>query len=270
MSLEILAAPVVMTRWDWAPVITSMVLLSHTVKVKYWTHQDHIVRLPQQPTSSVAPTWWFAFLRCLDPVLVGWLLLWTTTSENRVLDFDGKHRREWIFTGLIAVAAMRHVFWAVVTNMNEWNCELAWSVGLVNLWFDWTHAQCLLHRRHLNRSNLGLGVGVVLFVLGITIELVSETQRFRFKQDPVHKGKLFTGGLFRYARHINYLGYASWRFGLGLISGPPFTLAYGFYHAIDFFMRAIPLLQGHMEQKYPVQWDKYRQQTPHVLIPGLL
>ncbi|MGR5960169.1 DUF1295 domain-containing protein [Bacillus cereus] len=38
------------------------------------------------------------------------------------------------------------------------------------------------------------------------LNTVSELLRKSFKDNPVNQGKLYTGGLFKYAIHINYLG----------------------------------------------------------------
>ena len=55
--------------------------------------------------------------------------------------------------------------------------------------------------------------GGALCVVGILLELVSELQRKRFKDDPANKGKPYAGGLFSLARSINYGGYTLWRSG---------------------------------------------------------
>ena len=61
--------------------------------------------------------------------------------------------------------------------------------------------------------------GISLFTVGIFTELISELQRKRFKDNPISKNKLYTGGLFSLARHINYGGFIVWRTGLALTSG---------------------------------------------------
>ena len=53
---------------------------------------------------------------------------------------------------------------------------------------------------------LGLG----LFALGSALETVSELQRKAFKAKESNKGKVYTGGLFSLARHINYTGEILW------------------------------------------------------------
>lgn len=60
-----------------------------------------------------------------------------------------------------------------------------------------------------------LMVGSAMYVVGLGIEWMAEQQRYIFKRDPESKGKVYTGGLFGAARHVNYFGYALWRTGYG-------------------------------------------------------
>jgi steroid 5-alpha reductase family enzyme len=81
---------------------------------------------------------------------------------------------------------------------------------------------------------------VVLFGIGGLVETLSEIQRaiFKFNRDNsmrqalgaatgltqlsfflLSEGKLYTGGLFSFSQHPNYLGYTMWRTGLALLSG---------------------------------------------------
>ena len=54
--------------------------------------------------------------------------------------------------------------------------------------------------------NLVTILGLALFVLGSYLNTASEYMRHVWKRRPENAGKLYTGGLFRYARHINYFG----------------------------------------------------------------
>ena len=246
--------------WYLAPIVSSLLFLG---SMKANLNSDHIQRYPNK--SGRWPTLAFSAMRMLDPLLVGWLLWPTMTSTNALL-----------LLGMVTVGAVRQAFWITCINLNEWNWELSIIVAIFNNWCDWTHAKCLLKRLTESGSSdddnvsLATCVGVVFFVIGSFLETCSEVQRRRFKDDPNNKGKLYTGGLFAYARHINYLGYILWRMGLGFVSAPPFTLSYGLYHAVDFYVRAIPLLQNHMQSKYGNQWTEYTKQTKSVLIPGIL
>jgi len=56
----------------------------------------------------------------------------------------------------------------------------------------------------------GLGwldaAAVLVWVVGFAFEAVGDWQLTRFKADPANKGRLMTGGLWRYTRHPNYFG----------------------------------------------------------------
>ena len=56
------------------------------------------------------------------------------------------------------------------------------------------------------------------------LNTVSELLRKSFKDNPVNQGKLYTGGLFKYAIHINYLGDCLWVLGLAFIASNIYSL----------------------------------------------
>lgn len=52
-------------------------------------------------------------------------------------------------------------------------------------------------------------VAVAVWLVGFAFEAAGDWQLARFKANPAHKGKLFTGGVWRYTRHPNYFGDAA-------------------------------------------------------------
>jgi steroid 5-alpha reductase family enzyme len=66
---------------------------------------------------------------------------------------------------------------------------------------------------HIERSDRHSNLVLSLFCLGSLIETASELGRKNFKSKPENKGKLYTGGFFAFARHVNFGGYAMWRIG---------------------------------------------------------
>lgn len=58
--------------------------------------------------------------------------------------------------------------------------------------------------------------GIIIWIIGFTFEAGGDWQLARFKTNPENKGKLFTGGFWKYTRHPNYFGDAAvwWSFGL--------------------------------------------------------
>ena len=50
------------------------------------------------------------------------------------------------------------------------------------------------------------GLAVLLWLVGMFFEIVSDYQLYQFKKKPDNKGKILTQGLWKYSRHPNYFG----------------------------------------------------------------
>jgi steroid 5-alpha reductase family enzyme len=61
-------------------------------------------------------------------------------------------------------------------------------------------------------------LGAVLWVFGFLFESIGDLQLMLFKANPANRGKLFTGGLWKYTRHPNYFGEAVLWWGFYLIA----------------------------------------------------
>ena len=48
--------------------------------------------------------------------------------------------------------------------------------------------------------------GVLLFIVGLTLETLADIQLAAFKRDPSHQNQIMQSGLWRYSRHPNYFG----------------------------------------------------------------
>ena len=53
------------------------------------------------------------------------------------------------------------------------------------------------------------GLGAAVWLVGFYFEAAGDWQLSRFKADSANKGRLFTGGVWRYTRHPNYFGDAA-------------------------------------------------------------
>ncbi len=113
-----------------------------------------------------------------------------------------------------------------------------------------------------------LVAGSAMYVTGLLVEFVSEMQRQNFKSDPKNQGKPYTGGLFRFARHINYGGYLVYRTGYALVAGGlPLAIFFGGFGTFDMITRAVPVLNEYCEKRYGAVWEKFKQTTPYRLFP---
>lgn len=62
------------------------------------------------------------------------------------------------------------------------------------------------------------GLGVLLFAVGFSFEVVGDRQLRRFRSDPSNRGHVLDRGLWRYTRHPNYFGDAVLWWGLYAIA----------------------------------------------------
>ena len=119
-------------------------------------------------------------------------------------------------------------------------------------------------------ANPTIFLGTLLFALGIFLELGSEIQRSAFKADTKNKGKPYAGGLFGYARNINYTGFSLWKAGYAMVAA---GLGFGAVMALvllnDFRWRAVPELDGYCKRRYGSDWEELKRRVRWVLIPGV-
>lgn len=117
-------------------------------------------------------------------------------------------------------------------------------------------------------------IGVAVWALGLSIEGISDIQKFKFKQN--NKGKWINSGLWKYARHPNYFGEMLCWIGIFIFSSFYLNLTQIVYSLISplfiifllLFVTGIPTL----EKKYDVQFKDnkeywlYKQKT-NLLLP---
>lgn len=49
-------------------------------------------------------------------------------------------------------------------------------------------------------------IGIIIFIVGFTVEIISDNQKTNFRKIEGNKDKFITTGLWKYSRHPNYLG----------------------------------------------------------------
>ena len=115
------------------------------------------------------------------------------------------------------------------------------------------------------------GLGVVLWLVGFTFEVVGDLQLRLFKADPRNGGEVMDRGLWRYTRHPNYFGDATLWWGLGVIA----LSARGWWALIGPLVMTIlllrvsgvPLLERRMQRTRPGYEDYVRRTSPFVPLP---
>ena len=61
-------------------------------------------------------------------------------------------------------------------------------------------------------------IGIVIFVIGFTTEIIADNQKSIFRKDFNNKDKFISSGLWKYSRHPNYLGEITLWLGISIIS----------------------------------------------------
>ena len=110
-----------------------------------------------------------------------------------------------------------------------------------------------------------LTIGWILFLGGSMLNTVSELLRKSFKDNSVNQGKLYTGGLFKYAIHINYLGDCLWVLGLAFISSNIYSLFISLGLFFVFIFEYIPKSDAYLQIKYGEQFTVYKQNTKKLI-----
>lgn len=111
-------------------------------------------------------------------------------------------------------------------------------------------------------------LGVALYVLGSYLNTGSELQRLVFKRDPANRGKLYTGGLFRFTMHPNYLGDVVLFSGFALVTGVVWAFAIPLIMAAMFVFINIPALDKYLAGHYGDDFQRYAAKTAK-LVPYL-
>lgn len=209
-----------------------------------------------------------------------------TRTGFKVMDQLGLPLERLILLGMAVGSAAKQIFWVSYLSQEEFQTKPAIIVSAFNSFCNSANSLLLLMAATSAalstkpktvpvpgtraRLSLPVAVGTALYIVGILLETASEVQRKRFKDNPEHKGKLCREGLWSWARHINYTGYAMWRGGYALAAGGWVAgLAVVSFHAHNFIGNGIVSLDYYMSRRYKDQWGRYKEDVKWKLLPGL-
>lgn len=115
------------------------------------------------------------------------------------------------------------------------------------------------------RENRPIGAldifAIALFLTGNYFNAGSEWQRKRFKDRPENRGMLYTQGLFRYARHINYFGDTLWVTAWALLTRNIWSVIIPVSLTAAFVFGFIPSLTKYLSTSYGEQFDAWAERT---------
>ena len=116
-------------------------------------------------------------------------------------------------------------------------------------------------------------IGILLFVIGLTLEIIADTQKTNFRKIKDNEDKFITTGLWKYSRHPNYLGEIILWIGVAIISyssleiNQLFTLISPiFTYLLLVHVSGINLLEKSGEKKWGDlnEYKKYKKETPRL------
>ena len=252
--------------------------------------RDHIVRGDSTPTP--AGTAAFLLARAVEPALqwailargLGTPLLHSIGLRTlpaglpghtgiAAVDALGLSPYRLVLFGMSVGAAVKQSIWVTALSGEPMPVPSALMVGVFNAVCNSINSYAFLisatsASTESDFPQPALMIGSGLYVIGILTELVSEVQRKRFKTDPKNRGKAYTGGLFQWARHVNYGGYTLWRAGYAIAGGGyALGVLVGAFFLADFAQRGVPALDAYCEKRYGEDWQQFKAQTRWRLIP---
>ncbi|MDQ0114094.1 DUF1295 domain-containing protein [Paenibacillus harenae] len=104
-------------------------------------------------------------------------------------------------------------------------------------------------------------IAMFIFLGGSIINSLSEILRDAWKKDSSNKGKLYTGGLFKYAIHINYFGDLVWVSGFALLTRNIWSIIIPLALFCLFAFYNIPVHDRYMREKYGKPFEDYERKT---------
>ncbi len=109
------------------------------------------------------------------------------------------------------------------------------------------------------------GLGLALLLLGSALNTGSELQRHVWKARPGSKGRCYTGGLFAYSMHINYLGDSILFTGWAILAASLWALTVPVAMTVMFIFFHIPPLDAYLAQRYGAEFEAYASKTARFL-----
>lgn len=144
---------------------------------------------------------------------------------------------------------------------------------LQGLWVSLTAAPAFIAITASQKTGLDFFtlIGLLIWLIGFTIEVVADRQKSQFKANPNNEGRFIQSGLWAISRHPNYLGEIILWLGVTIIAIPTFQggqwiglISPIFVYLLLNFVSGVPMLEAKADQKWGGQTDyeAYKANTP--------
>ena len=109
-------------------------------------------------------------------------------------------------------------------------------------------------------------LAIVVFIIGCVLNSAGEILRNQWKKKPENKGKIYTQGLFKYSRHINYFGDLLWVSAYALVTRNCWSVTIPIFLFCFFAFYNAPKLDKYLKERYGKDYEAYAKKTK-MLIP---
>lgn len=152
---------------------------------------------------------------------------------------------------------------------------LTWT--LQGLWVSFTLAAALAAISSQNKQPLDVFalLGLLVWMVGFSVEVVADWQKSRFRANPENKGKFISSGLWAWSRHPNYFGEIILWVGVSIMTLPVLRgwqwltmISPVFIFILLTRISGIPMLEKSADEKWGGQqeYEAYKARTS-ILIP---
>jgi protein-S-isoprenylcysteine O-methyltransferase Ste14 len=145
--------------------------------------------------------------------------------------------------------------------------KLAWSEALtIAIWVDLIYSVfSVTGGTNARAIDVVTIIGVGMYLFGSYLNTGSECMRYLWKKEPENAGKLYTGGLFHYSRHINYFGDIVLFTGFALVAGRLPALIVPALMVVFFATFNVPALDRYLAGRYGDAFDEYARNTKRLI-----
>ena len=215
-------------------------------------------------------------------------LTYITVAVVAVLLSESPDTRAWLLAAMVAVWALRlssYLFLRIRKAgadkrfddikpsfprfLNTWTLQ--------GLWVTITASAALAAITSTTRVEIGTvtAIGLVVWVVGIGLEIVADAQKSRFRADPANKGRFIHTGLWSWSRHPNYFGEILLWVGVAVVALPALRgwqwvalLSPVFVALLLLRVSGVPMLEKAADEKWGGQpdYEAYKSGTS-LLVP---
>jgi steroid 5-alpha reductase family enzyme len=141
--------------------------------------------------------------------------------------------------------------------------KMAWGESVtIGVWLWVIHGtMAWLGGNHAAAPGWPVVAGAALYLFGSFLNTGGELLRDIWKKRPENKGRLYTGGLFRYSMHVNYFGDTVLFCGFALVTGSPWAFVIPLVMASLFVFVNIPMLDAYLASRYGESFAEYARST---------